>query len=1344
MNLRYFLLGGVAVLLGFLLYPRSDEVVDQEFVKPARHVEDEPLHYTDILRTTPIYTTYDLGYVYKIDKVDVRFDNPNESGPKQYDLLVQTDRTKTPFLRAFSYVGNSREYTYPLQSLPISVEARWVQVVINDWFSDRPNLKTEEFRVGVRYESQSQFLSITANYNNSVDLQNLTDLRPFENSKWIGARKIKEKVKTDDKTERRISYEAAIDDIEVTADLGVVSKIYGIRLTTDGPGDNLKSYRISISTDGRKFSEVYASKILPDETVTDFHLFDSFHSPHSNPTNQENREREYWGRYIRLHINRGDWYGSYPELREFEVFTDTYRLPPATRHQLSDYNAIQMHYENLGEAGNSFAPHLVQGFAFDRDTRDESHYFLEPDRVDAGNTPSQMSFAYHYDQVKLRYTGLNPSRLYWVQVTYLQEKGGGRIQNFVLDGFILQEAMLVPEGKAVTNTFVIPSETYADGTIELNFYRLAGPNAVVSEVSILEARVAREMDFASRPSDQQIGRAIRVPSDPISASRVVVDGRINEWPQLYPLLPDGYETKATAPVVLHTQWDDDNLYIAAVINQQAGFIDNEQIYSLNRARSTLKDSEALHLFVDTALHRSPGMYTSNDHHFVFTVSNPQRDQPRVVPSQIHHHLDAIPNNIDHHHEIEAKAAKTDTGYTLEARIPRALALSEFHPLLGQRIGLNYVMENLKLADNRSRWFAYATSDLTASPDRWNVLQLVNQVSAQAAIIGQSQSRAPNQAVALAELDGHTPQSHTTFNSGDVLTLCVWDTERNEDRHQSESIQVELRNAAMGQSQTVVLYESDPVSLINDDPENGRTENSSLFAAEIQTVYRGNESADEARNSGDVKNLRDAIPKLTVDGKEVISLTYIDPYYSTTQRNHPVKTFSTVNTGTTGIITITDKSGESIQQFQLGDTIHVRVRDTDLDVGDPALSHETEARLLVPETQEIEIIRLSYEPEKDYYTGAMPTAYSQAPQPGDGVLQSVGTRPVWALYLDEIQDTGMTNVPVSAKVSATIGQTAHIELSPNTELIAINNFKFFYAGESLSVWLTDTDLNRDNGLRETIKVALNGDLLNDQYKLTLTETTAASGEFTGSCQTRYARSSTRNDVFEVTGKEIVTVSHLDLLQGSGETNVFVTDRAQVKAGNDGTIEIVKANYITPRETFNAGDTLYFRLHDEDIVDDAVEIALVGDVLHDHETVRLFQSPTTGNARVYPLTGVFFGSIPTTYDVQRVEADGQLQVTGKEQIRVTYIDALRSTGKVSVEILTDCVANVGTTGSLKIYNKANFSPDQVDCIVPSSSSILCRNCTPKDMGVWTILVQRNRGGDWGLRDSLWVDSRHEYSC
>ena len=113
---------------------------------------------------------------------------------------------------------------------------------------------------------------------------------------------------------------------------------------------------------------------------------------------------------------------------------------------------VQMHYENLGEDGNVLAPHLVQGFAYDRDITDEDRYRLPEgeasNAVETGNTPSQRSFAYHYDTVSIRFTDLQPSLLYWMKATYLQENGGARIQNLDVDGFLLHDALVPPQGRA--------------------------------------------------------------------------------------------------------------------------------------------------------------------------------------------------------------------------------------------------------------------------------------------------------------------------------------------------------------------------------------------------------------------------------------------------------------------------------------------------------------------------------------------------------------------------------------------------------------------------------------------------------------------------------------------------------------------------------------------------------------------------------------------------------------------------------------------------------------------------------------------------------------------------------
>ena len=1286
MDLKYLLLGGAALLVSFLFYPRGEDTkaVKDQFVTPVRRLENEPLHYTEILRTNPLVTTYDLGYVYKVDSADIRFDDSNESGPKQYELLVHTDRSKTPFIRAFSYTSPSREYTYTVQSFSIPVEARWVQVVINDWFSNRPSLKADEFRVGVRYRNQSPILSVRANYNNSAELRQLIDLIPLEGSKWHGARRIERTVETDGKKETQIVYEPPRDTIELTADLGSNTKIYGVRLTAD-PEHSVKRCRISISSDGRKYG---TERILVAAQDADGMV-----------RLQTAPGEAMSGRYVRLRMNPEDWDGTYPILREFEIFTDTYRPSPPMDEQLSDHNAVLMQYENLGESNNAFAPHLVQGFAYDRGDPDAPNRYLlseggEEDQVDAGHTPSERSFAYHYDTVKIRYTGFNPTLLYWVKVTYVQRKNEARIQNLDVDGFILHGAFLIPKGKAKSYTWVLPHEAYADEQLELNFNRLAGPNAAVSEVFIYEARPKGATETVSQ-ARKTVGRSIRVSSHRDAANRVVIDGVIDEWPPLYPLHPEGYEAVDTPPVVLYTQWNDDNFYIAAKINREA------PTPALEQAEDRSGD-EALHLFIDTSLNRSPGMYTPSDHHFVFTISDLNRDKPTVRPSQLHHHLDAIPKNIVNHSEIETQAVKTETGYTLEARIPKILALHEWYPIIGQSIGFNYVMTNLELSNNRFGQFAYVSGrarsrldELNAPPNRWGEVELVDEVSGRVAfIVPQS------------------PQPIATFNAGDVLTLSVWDAERNRDRNQSETVEATLQNESTGESMTVLLRESrgwdtQPVSATNDPPNNtetpppsegpfhGLATNSAQFIAQVPTAYRKNPLAAQNPFSARSGSSPSQTLILLVDGAEQVSLTYIDPYYSTSLSDYPVKATVTVNTGATGTIGITDASGALLEQILLGERIHIWVQDADLPQlpdepapASPAPALTTEANVIVPTTEEVESVQLTHHPGTNRYVGSILTAYGETPSPNDGVLQAVGTQEIWALYLDKIQQSGETNVPVGAKMTVRTSETAYIEFSQTPDLISFDEQIIFKAGDVLTVLLRDPDLNRDDAQQETVNVALAGDVLNDREPFTLTETTSGSGEFTGSSETVYARTALpANGVIEITGKEIVTVSHLDALQASGATNVTVTAQAHVKSGTDGTLEIVRSNLVA-LEDFNAGDILFFRLRDDDIIDDTAEIRLIGDQLNDEETVQLSLSPPESLSRLYPVPGVFFGSIKTAYDTERGEADGVLQVTGGELVLAIYTDELRVTGERFVEVEQPCLANIGITGTVKVYNGNNF--------------------------------------------------------
>ena len=177
------------------------------------------------------------------------------------------------------------------------------------------------------------------------------------------------------------------------------------------------------------------------------------------------------------------------------------------------------------------------------------------------------------------------------------------------------------------------------------------------------------------------------------------------------------------------------------------------------------------------------------------------------------------------------------------------------------------------------------------------------------------------------------------------------------------------------------------------------------------------------------------------------------------------------------------------------------------------------------------------------------------------------------------------------------------------------------------------------------------------------------------------------MLEVTGNEVVTVSYMDALAGSGNTKVTVNDTAQVSAGQNGVLDILKANYVTNLDNFNAGDRLYFRLLDTDITDEFVQITLAGETLKDREIVQLFQSMEEGT-RIYPVEGTFFGLIQTAYSTQGQENDGILQVQGTERVEAIYVDELQSTGETNVAFYDTCEANIGITGDLKVYNKDSF--------------------------------------------------------
>jgi hypothetical protein len=1237
MDLKVIISLGLLAVLGFLFYPRGGSQItpmvdyDSEWISIESNLKDEPLRGAKLRKDNPVVETYDLGYIYKIDKADISFDG----SPKSYDILTSVIRNEPKYDRLISALPASREYYYTRITFPPE-EARWVQIVVNDWYGTRPNIQST--RIGARYSRHSQIRSIRTEYNPEEAFRLIDGLKDEDAPKWIGGKRVEEEVEKDGNTVKELTYESPDEDgVEILLDLGVAKRIYGISITTGGDENNLKQYKIFASIDAKNFQYVYTSGELENKMVTDLHDFGN------EPVK---------ARYIQIKIDQDGWYGKYPEIREVNIHNDEYRITNYNE-PIEEHNAIQVYYDNCGAQGNTLAPDITQGFPFDRGegTAPKERYLLKPnEEVDAKNSPNERSFCYHYDTIIASYYNLDPKSIYWVQVTYLQEKGGNRIQNLLVDGFLLHDSMKIPNEVAQKFTYAIPPEAYADREMELRFNRFAGPNAVVSEISILQASGDIAVTMTALGSSEIIGRA------PNSPEPMVIDGSLNEWSQLFPLIPQQYKNDPlNSPCRMYVQWDKDNLFIAFKINRDK--LQNTATDPPAYAQSL----DTLHLFVDASLNRSPGMYRTGDHHFRFSRLEPSGTEKRILAGQIHHHLDAIPRTIEDNKEIELAISQETSGYTFEARIPKGKALYEFTPQPGGVLGFNYILDNPYLEED----LYWAAEDTGSPPASWGKLELVRSVSAQIAITDQSFTN-----------------RLTSFRAGDELILAVWDPDRNTDRNSTQNIKVRVIGDTTNDAQEIMLYETTPSQEGEPDAKKSgvlTVNNSDLFAGKLSTQF-GTEPVD----SSDF---------LTVQGGEIITLYYIDPYYSLDQRDVEITATAVVEVGTTGTIEILSESGEKVESFSAGDKLTFRVVDKDLvkaeetsESDEDQVKEPSEISVTVAGAKDIEKINLIDADNSGIFTGSIDTIHG-AEGVEDGILQIMGSEMIKVTYQDSIQADGNTNVPIVAYATVKIGSTG-ILIVGKPGAGSIENFN---AGDDLLIFLRDSDINTNAASVEKAEVTIEGNAIKDKVILTLTETEPDSDTFSGNLRTTYSLSADEsNEMLEVKGNEAVTVTYTDALQANGATQVPVSETVAVNVGSDGNISILQANFFWELENFNAGDTLYFRIEDADLntssrIRDRVDISIVSEEAHDEETITLEEKN--------PDSGIFFGSLVTEFyggvgdSSGSVKPDGVLQVKGAERVTAIYIDKLRSTGETNVPVIDSCKVSVGTTGKLTVYTKSD---------------------------------------------------------
>lgn len=135
-------------------------------------------------------------------------------------------------------------------------------------------------------------------------------------------------------------------------------------------------------------------------------------------------------------------------------------------------------YDNCGVSQSN--PHLVKGGSWTWQEKD-----LPLSIVPADDPARTISFS---DQGKViyKYNGLNPKSKYKLRIVYLSsETDSLRAQKVKANHKVLEERLELPLNKLIERDYVLTLDVYADGTLQLDFERISGPNPVVSSIELL-------------------------------------------------------------------------------------------------------------------------------------------------------------------------------------------------------------------------------------------------------------------------------------------------------------------------------------------------------------------------------------------------------------------------------------------------------------------------------------------------------------------------------------------------------------------------------------------------------------------------------------------------------------------------------------------------------------------------------------------------------------------------------------------------------------------------------------------------------------------------------------------
>ena len=448
---------------------------------------------------------------------------------------------------------------------------------------------------------------------------------------------------------------------------------------------------------------------------------------------------------------------------------------------------------------------------------------------------------------------------------------------------------------------------------------------------------------------------------------------------------------------------------------------------------------------------------------------------------------------------------------------------------------------------------------------------------------------------------------------------------------------------------------------------------------------------EGRERSQIRNPKSEIRNpLEVTGAEAITATYIDALQGSGATQVAVTDVATVNTGDDGLLSIVKSNYiTDVNSFNAGDTLYFRLRDADEE------SPYLEITATGDKTRDtVKVPIISSSTTESAFFGELTTEYGTTPI-DDNRLQVVGGEQVTVTYIDKLQASGRTNMPVSDFCTVSTGHNGLLRISDFGFRISdlkkqfrVTNHQFIKAGDTLVVLLEDDDLNIEPATIQSFEVEASENTTQDIERIPVREIRANAGIFTGELKTAYGMEAIENDsVLQVQGHGVVTVQYIDALQETGATQIPIKKTLTVETGEKGVLELYSADSVKQIGSFSAGDILLLRLNDSDLnlnseAVDRAYIIVTGNVIEDE--VSVIVNETT------PDSGIFQGRLHTQYSEEVDFTDDILQVQEKELITATYIDRIVGTGETNVKTKASAIVLSSSPGILLITN-GNYRED-----------------------------------------------------